>query len=493
MDKKPNVVIIMADQLRFDALGKEYTPHINELAEESVNFRHAYCASPLCVPARGAFFTGKYPNVNGSLINPWEPLDASHANVKKGIPNLYTMMENDWDSWHIGKQHLYTEERIDKNPKSRTKWTYTEKDYDDFMREKNKRKPGGENFRDIIPEMAGGTTTRVKKYSIPTTGRYEESIDYFFDGYFTNGAINAIKNRDRDKPLLLNVMMLAPHPPLEIPEPWYSRFKEVELPENVGVWSKDQSPLQLYNLPGIIGTRYRREDWKEVHRVYMGLVSLLDDCVGRIIDALKEEGIYDDTLIIFTSDHGEMLGSHRLWQKMCMYEESVRIPLYIKFPKSYSPTVKSVNVPVSAVDVLPTLCEFLELNTPADLSGISLMPLIRGEEIHRKNIFIQYDGNGALGNFQRCVISEGYKLIVDMFKDETYLELYNVINDPQERENLAFEDKYEDKINNMLISLRRHMAETGDMLSIAPDIYKEFINKYSPLRRDNNYAKAQKE
>ena len=125
--KKTNVVIIMADQLRADVLGGQYTPNINKLAEEGVVFRRSYCACPLCVPARGSFFTGRYPNETGSFINPWEKTDEKHGYVRAGIPNLYSLMEEEWDSWHIGKQHLFTEEKIDSSPVTKTHWGYTTK------------------------------------------------------------------------------------------------------------------------------------------------------------------------------------------------------------------------------------------------------------------------------------------------------------------------------------------------------------------------------
>ncbi|SHH42217.1 sulfatase-like hydrolase/transferase [Clostridium grantii] len=316
---KTNVVLIMADQLRADILGKD-TPNINKIAADGVKFNRAYCDSPLCVPARGAFFTGTYPNVNGSIINPWFELDEAHGDVRKGVPNLYHMMEDSWDSWHSGKQHLYTEGgKIEHNADSKTNWIATDGSYVQYLKEHGKRKPGGNEYRGKVAEMVLGKYTRVREYSTPKTGCYEEGFDFFFDGYFANRAVEAIQKRDKSKPLLLNAMFLAPHPPLDIPEPWFSMYKDVELPENVGIWNKDQSPLQMYNLTGILGSRYSREDWKGIWPVYKGLVSLIDDCVGMIIDELKAQGIYDETMIIFTTDHGEMLGSHGLWQKMCMY------------------------------------------------------------------------------------------------------------------------------------------------------------------------------
>jgi arylsulfatase A-like enzyme len=140
--QQPHVVIIMADQLRFDLVGRQFTPHINALAADSVVFDNAYCASPICVPARGAFFTGQYPNANGSIINPWEKCDYQHGLVRPGTANLYEMMETDWDSWHSGKQHFYLPEKLDKAPHSKTRWQ-TEKDYGAFLKAAGKRAPGG--------------------------------------------------------------------------------------------------------------------------------------------------------------------------------------------------------------------------------------------------------------------------------------------------------------------------------------------------------------
>ena len=102
------VVIIMADQLRYDVVG-ELTPNIHSLRENGVVFNRTYCASPLCAPSRGAFFTGLYPNRSGSLINPWEKEDEAYGNIKPCIPTVYSLMEGSWDSRHVGKQHLFSE------------------------------------------------------------------------------------------------------------------------------------------------------------------------------------------------------------------------------------------------------------------------------------------------------------------------------------------------------------------------------------------------
>lgn len=479
---KPHVIIIMADQLRYDALG-EHTPHINQLFQESVIFDHAYCASPLCVPGRGAFFTGKVPNVTGSLHNAKIEQEKEYGKVRAGHLSLYELMEEEWDSWHAGKMDFRTEDQIHLRSDTKTHWLPLMPRYRQFLQEHGKRLPGGEDFRGYVPELAYGTTTRIQRVSTPHVGRYDEDFSFFYDGFILNDVLHAIEHRDRNKPFLLNAMFFAPHPPFEIPDPWFSRVKDVQLPDNVAVWGKNQSPLQLYNLTGVMGSAMNREQWREVWKVYMGFVSLLDDCVGEAIAALKKQQMYDDALIIFTSDHGEMLGSHRLWQKNCMYEESIRIPLAMKFPKGEQPP-SNIAETVSSVDVLPTLCDYLGLETPEGCSGKSLLPLMDGKPLQREGIFVQYDGNGSSSNYSRCVIAGRMKLIVDFFKDERFIELYDLDEDPLEMENLAFEPECRTDVLRMLDLLKAHMEETGDRLTLphSPEVYEQFLARYGEFK-----------
>lgn len=484
---KPHVIVIMADQLRFDVLGKGFTPTIDALREESVVFSNTYCASPLCVPSRGAFYSGMYPNSSGSLINPWNPSDAHHGDVRASIDTLYTLMEGEWESIHSGKQHLYTEGgKLEHRPDSLTFWASTEHTYKQFLAAHGKRMPGGPAFKIRVPEMEGGAITRARLYSNAEVGVYEEGGQYFFDSYFTDCSIEALRSRRTDRPLLLNATYFAPHPPLDIPEPWFSRVKEGSfvLPENVGVFFNDQSPLQLYNLPGYVGSRYDRAHWAEAWRVYLGLVSLLDDMVARLIGELKAQDLYDESVIIFTSDHGEMLGSHALFQKMCMYEESVRIPLSFKMPASMGVSAKVVNEAVSNIDVLPTLGELLDLKARQTFDGRSLLDAIVTDAPldAQRPIFIQFDGNGARGNFQRCVVRDGCKLIVDLFKDEVFYELYHLGSDPQERRNLLLEEGHDQDARTLFTLLDEHMRASGDLLSLRPFDAAAFRSAYG--RRD---------
>lgn len=476
--QQPPVIIIMADQLRADVLGP-LTPNINALQEDGIRFTRAYCAAPLCAPSRSSFFTGDYPNRTGSMINPWEKEDEVFGNTRAGLPNLYRLMEGRWDSYHVGKQHFFTEEKIDKDPSSKTKWI-TQEQYSDWMKQQKKTKPGGKQYKDNAPELVSGTHTQLRSYSTPAFGLYKEGADYFLDRYIANESIRAIQNRNKNKPLLLNTMFLAPHPPFSIPEPYYSMFgaKDFELPENVGQWYPGQSPLQMYNLTGFIGSRYSREQWREIWAKYLGLVKLLDDEVGRVITVLKQEGLYDKAIILFTADHGEMLGSHSLWQKMCMYEESARVPFILKMPSGTPAAIKESDKLISLVDFLPTLMDYTGITSSVPMDGTSLLPLIQGKPFTRESIFIQYDGNGSLGSSQRCVVKGKYKLIVDMFKDESYVELYDVLKDPQEKTNLVFDPQFASVADAMIAELSAYMKKTGDRLTLAANLRSRFLTYY---------------
>jgi len=480
--KKPHVIIISADQLRYDVLGKGFTPHIDALAQESICFDQAYCACPLCVPARGSLFTGMCPNTTGSLINPWEQADSQAGYVKEGITNLYTIMEqNGWDCIHSGKQHLFTSGTLlEDRPDSKTRFLTTEKTYREYLRQNNKPMPGGPRFRSPVPEILSRTHTIYTTCSNADTGCYEPGEDYYFDGYFAKEAVRGLKERDLSKPVFLSAMFLAPHPPFEIPEPWYSKYQldDFKLPDNVGVWYPHQSPLQLYNVTGALGGHYRKEEWAESWRVYLGLVSLLDHCVGQIITELKAQNIYNDCLILFTSDHGEMLGSHRLFQKMCMYQESVKVPLYLRLPGSILHQKHRISQTVSHIDVLPTLCHYLGLEPGLETEGISLHGMIDDNgQAFSHPVFIQYDGNSCLSGFQRCVIDGAQKLIMDVFQNEIFFELYNTDMDPEETVNLLFKKGYADDGARLFSLLLEHMRHTSDELFCKSDVYKQFISR----------------
>jgi choline-sulfatase len=410
------------------------------------------------------------------LINGWDQQDEHYRYVRSGIPDLYEAMSGHWAAWQIGKQHFFSRDKIDQDPKVKVNWI-TKKDYEQWVKSKGVKKPGGRKFTALVPELVSGKYTSVHRYTVPEYAVYKPGLRYFPDDYFGDQCVSTIRNHKDNKPLLLIATFMSPHPPFDIPEPYFDKVKESDLaiPDNVGKWYPYQSPLQLYALTGFIGTRYSREDWSKIWTKYYGLVSLLDHEVGRIIDALKNKGLYHKALIIFTADHGEMLGSHSLWMKNCMYEASAHVPLIVKFPEGFHPAVKQTDQLVSLIDVWPTLIDYLGINTKDHTDGISLMPLVNGKILNRNKIFIQYDGNAGYGSNQRCVVDGDYKLIMDTFKNEIYLELYNVVKDPEETTNLAVDPHYEAQTRKLINEIKSYMTRTNDLLKFPDHIYSGFI------------------
>ena len=474
--KKKNVVLISADQLRKDFLGRGFTPNIDALMNESIVYDSCYCNSPLCVPARGAMLTGTYPSTNGSLINPWQPPDIRYGLVREGIENIYGIMEGlGYECIHTGKQHLYTENgNIETRPEEyHTRFLTTEKTYKAWLKENGYPRPGGKVYRTTVPKLVEGRYTVAKGNSNGRSGIYSGPENAYFDIYFTDQLLEHIDERDREKPLFLSCMYLAPHPPFCIPERYFNMYRNEDIPiqGNTGTWSPLQSPLQLYQITGSIGNSFTRDEWQETWRVYAGLCTLLDDQVKRVIDYLKKEGIYDDSVIIFTSDHGEMLGDHQLFQKMCMYQEVVNVPLSIRIPGVEG---RKVDTLTTHIDLLPTLMDILGEESLSQFQGESLL----GEK-REKLAYIQFDGTDELGNFSRAVTDGRMKLVMDIFKDEIFPELYDTEKDPEETENLAFNREYWPLFNEMLGHLENHMKESGDFLEIAGFDIEKTIGVYN--------------
>lgn len=482
---KKNLVLIMGDQLRYDVLRKGFTPHIDSLMSDSVVFDRAYSTSAVCVPARGSLMTGTYPSFNGAIVNPWDQLDKRNGITRQNFENLITKMETCFDSIHCGKQHFFTEpENLEDRIDGQTRFKALERDFEAYAYKEGFKTQGGMEFKIQIPEMVDGRRTVIRTFTGSKTDRFSGSLDQCFDGYVLNNTIEEIRNYDRAKPLFLSVMFLSPHPPLNPPEPYYSMVKDsdFEMPANVGVTGKYQSPLSFYGFSGMAGVDKSRQDWLEPWRVYLGLVRMLDDCVGTIINELKEQGLYDDSLIIFTSDHGEMLGSHRMWQKMNLYEESIRVPLSFKFPLEDQIGHQRVDQFVSSIDVFPTVCDYYGLEINNEINGLSLMDAIRCQtDIPRESIFAQYDGNTGISNQMRCIIHDNMKLITSYFKDEFFIELYDLNNDAQEMNNLVFDRGNRNVIQRLLSLLQHHMQHVGDYLEIPADAYDKFLEDYESL------------
>jgi arylsulfatase A-like enzyme len=462
-----HVVLIMTDQQRRDTIGAygsayNATPNIDAIAAEATVFDRAYCASPLCVPTRTAMYTGMVPHRSGAVVNGWTPVEEPYAQLRPEIPTLYEhLAAHGQGITHVGIDHCRSippiRERV-------PQMNYVSNgDYRDYMKEQGLELPDtrwtkapSTDFDEGKPIMFAYTTSR--------TGVWPHDAEHFMDFFFAREAERVIAELDPDTPQFIETLLWAPHVPLVAPEPYFSMFKpdDITLPETCGVWCDGQAPTLLESLPGQFGSARLREEWREPWAVYLGLCKLVDDAIGRVTAALKARGIWDDALVIFALDHGDMMGSHALFQKMCMYEEAAHIPLMIKPPGGRA--LQRAGGLASIVDVGPTICDYLGIDPMANGDGVSLRPMLEGREAEvRDEVFIEYNGNSGRGFESRALVRGDWKYIV-VHNDRD--ELYNLADDPAETRNLAADAAHSEVRSGLRNRLAAFMRETGDRIEL---------------------------
>lgn len=445
---KHNILWICTDQQRYDtigALGNPYvsTPNIDSLVEDGVVFTHAYCQSPICTPSRSSFLTGMYPS-------------ATHVNGNGNdyYPHTYplitrTLADIGYDCGLIGKLHLASAYgRIEPRANDGYRyWQYSHAprddwseghDYADWVRSK------GYILRELTRKPEGVPTELHQ-----TTWCAEKTIDFI--------------QEERDGPWLASVNIYDPHPPFNPPLTYREQFNPDEMPEplfkesdleqqnrlsQVDFQSKvrttDELDIRNPIIPQSPGSKPNSEligqrDAKTLIAAYYAMIKLIDDQLGRILCALDETGQRENTVIIFTSDHGEMLGDHGLIQKGCrFYEGLVRVPLIFSCPHYFESGLQS-DALVELVDKVPTLLELAGLDVPDFMHGRSLLPILKGDvdpDQHRD--FVRCEYYDALDmrdhSFATMYRDKRYKLVVYHGHEEG--ELYDLVDDPDEYNNL---------------------------------------------------------
>ncbi|MBN98065.1 MAG: sulfatase [Gemmatimonadetes bacterium] len=461
---RPNILWICTDQQRYDtigALGNPHvsTPNIDHLVDTGVSFTHAFCQSPICTPSRGSFLTGMYPSavhVNGNG-NDYFP---AH-------PPLVTRLLADagYDCGLIGKLHLAgaygrIEPRVDDGYRY---WQYSHAPrddwpeghgYADWVRQK------GVQLKDLIKDLQG-----VPAELHQTTWCAEKTIEFI--------------QQERQGPWLASVNIYDPHPPFNPPQSYRELFDPAQMPgalfrdsdldqqarlAAVDFQSQGRHPDGLDIKSPILAFSPEREgkadpeaaggtDSRTLQAAYYAMIKLVDDQLGRILAALEESGQRDNTVVIFTSDHGEMLGDHGLIQKGCrFYEGLVRVPLIFSWPGVFAAGLRSDGL-VELLDKAPTLLDLAGLEVPGRMQGISLLPILKGEAdsaIHRNSVRCEYYNALEMPNqsFATMYRDERYKLVV--YHGCNYGELYDLQEDPEEFENMWDETEAQPLVLEML-------------------------------------------
>jgi len=434
---RPNILWICTDQQRYDtigALGNEriHTPNLDRLVESGVALRQAYVQSPVCTPSRACFLTGRYPRTtrcrqNGQAIPPDERLITrilADAGYMCGLS---------------GKLHLSScakgrvEQRID-DGYSAFHWSHhpqpdwPENEYTRWLAASDQTWEG----------LQGGSITPYVAHGVPA--------EYHQTTWCAQMAIDFI-HRNRDRPWLFSVNCYDPHHPFDPPADYLDRYAPDEMPlpkyrpgelENKPVYQRLDHQW-AHNEPGYFHVAAMTDDDKRlVTAAYYAMVELIDAQVGRMLKALEETGQLEETIVIFMSDHGEMLGDHGIYLKgPHFYDEAVRVPLLLSWPGRFQAGLQA-DAMVELVDLAPTLLQALELDVPERMQGRSLLPILTGgadPSRHRDAVYCEYYNAWTHKRSYGTMLRTAHeKIVVYHGVDEG--EWYDLDEDPEEFNNL---------------------------------------------------------
>lgn len=453
MDKRPNILLFMTDHQRADMIGavqcgREVTPNLNRLVREGFQFERAYDTCPLCVPARTALATGIYPTGNGVVYNDWKGKTAGDYE-----PFHTTLKKAGYCVGHVGVDHIKVQPCMRDQGLN---FFINQEDYEAWAAGQGVKTVRNPDELTLVSEEIEGEYVD-KRYSGHKVTVWDKPKEQFKDFYFRDQALKFLRELP-EGPFALFTYLWAPHPPLKVPQPYADLYdpEKVVLPDNIGVRSEQEPELRRKGVPAQLADGVTMEEWKKVWAAHLGLTTMADEILGEIIEELKRQGKYENTCIIFTSDHGDNLGQHGMYQKMEMYEEAVHVPFAIKIPGEKPGKSEDV---ISHLDIKPTLCELA--GVPAgDCDGISLIPAIRGEkQAPDRIVYSQYSGNPSYGTIRRAAVSKRYKYVYDSQHEH---ELYDLEKDPHEMKNVAGDVEYQDVLKEMYEACRKYHEEHGD-------------------------------
>ncbi len=479
-NERPNVVFIISDQHKKDALacyGDELviSPNIDALAREGVRLTNCYVAAPVCAPSRAALITGMYPFANGAPYHK-APVTMSNGKVKyigsgflretgycEGIVTLAEAFRaNNYITASPGKMHVHGElqKNVDEDHQEGNDlgWdVINTRYYTNF--------PGG-HYQDEVGEDAYQRYRQFKKYQEVYKGgsghlneEYQPTLvkkdEDNFDMVVTRKSVEFIKKRGKDgKNFFLHVGLEKPHPPFTTTQKYLDMYnpEDFTLPETATEWHENGKYPWIPDWIFSNWPNKHPESAKNIMASYYACVTQVDDMVGRVVKALKENDLYDNTIIVYTTDHGEHLFEHGLRGKHCMYEDAVNVPFIISYPKKL-PKGAVNDMLVSFVDVMPTLCELTETSIPETAQGLSIVEnLVDGIQLLNRPVFSEFRGGNYKGfndvkNLpSRMMRIDDYKFI---YTHGIISQLYNVKEDPDEFNNLVLDAQYNDMARDM--------------------------------------------
>lgn len=397
---RPNILFIFSDQHSPHIAGYAGDRHartaaLDALAAESTCFANAFCQAPLCTPSRICLLTGQYAHECGAFSN-GSQLQDEHLTFAKHLS------DNGYTTCLIGKMHLQGDN-----------WMggFDHRPYGDL------RSRAFSFHQPDPPETCDGRWNRHSVGRFPWAGETQIPESMLVDHVATQETLAFLREHDDvqpDKPWMMTVGYNRPHFPLTAPGRYVRRALADKSPRP---WIPQGYPDDIHPHDRNIVDDFHLLDFSEqeherARACYYACVDYVDDCIGQLLDGLREDGLLDNTYVIYASDHGEMAYEHGLWWKRTYYDASAGVPLLISGPGLQQG--KGCDIPVELIDLYPTFCEMAGIETPTQVRGESLMPLCRGDESSRVKRHARcdlYQGSGRNESMFRMVCDERYKYV----------------------------------------------------------------------------------
>ena len=445
-ERKPNILLLMSDDLNSALSGFGHpqckTPRLDALAKRGVRFENMHCQYPVCGSSRASLMTGLYPYTNGMLGN--------GGNLRKNLPNVVTLSQLFRNNgYHAGRVSKIYHMGI---PFEIIAGTADHDDAPSWDETVNIKAPEqnapGERTEWSPKDKSSQTFTGVEA----STGDLEHA-----DGMAADAAIEFLK-QNKDKPFFLGCGFVRPHVPLVAPSKYFDRYdRDTMVAPEVPKGDLEDVPKIIRNYKSIDRYGVTPELHKGLLEAYYASISYMDEQVGRVLRALDELGLRENTIVIFSSDHGYLLGHHHKFQKQHLFEESTRVPFILSVPWMTKSHGHASNKITELVDLYPTLAELAGLTPPANLQGQSLLPLLKNpttKEWSKDLAFsISRSGGESIRTSKWRFTHWGFGA-----KGE---ELYDLKNDPNEFTNLARDPNYSGRLNQLKARLKTKRKAAG--------------------------------
>lgn len=456
----------MTDHQRVDMappFHKCLTPNLDMFMQEATAFTNMTCPSPHCCPSRATFFSGLYPSQHGV----WNNVMVGNT-LSRGLAEGVRLFSEDMKDagyrmfmsgkWHVsaeespqdrGFEHVHHRETysgIESAAKTRVphceEWSYYTSNP---LCSEDTPRGEGEIVRPGYPQYALYGTDESPFDDEQVIAKAQAHIEQVLPGV--------------KEPWCYFVGPLGPHDPYFVPQRFLDMYDidEIELPSNFRDSLMDKP--ELYRKTRAVFDQLTDKEHKEAIRHYLAFCTYEDYLFGRLVDSLKKAGLYEDSVILYTADHGDYVGAHGLWTKgLPCFMEAYQIPFLLRVPGGKQNAV--VDAPALLADAAPTLLELAGIDTGRRFAGVSLAPYVLGGELpdERKYRFTQSNGNELYG-IQRCVFSKEWKYVFNGFGCD---ELYDLKNDPGELCNLASDPRYKGVIRELVRELWRFAREQED-------------------------------